>query len=279
MIKIYQVNDINPELLEPQLLSFKKYMQEDFEFIVFNNEELSNDPELSKEVSNVCNDLGIQVIAAPRDSAIEAVWMSGEGTISQRQIFSEAGRFNKGKGGDMFNYTLQWAWEKAITKERGPIAFIHTDVFLMEPIKLTDYLREQPLCSSFKSSDNISHIWEALLLADIPKLPSPETMLWFPGFVEGEWFDTGGPTYHWLKAHPEVKYLRLGETNIADDPALDFHPSRYQFFELPDGKKVFHYLSGSKWFTDMYSYQNFSVEKSNEYHEKKLAFARKVIGV
>ena len=67
--------------------------------------------------------------------------------------------------------------------------------------------------------------------------------------------------------------------HVPDDPNVDFHPLRYTFFEMPDGKKVFHYQSGSRWFTDMPTYKNFSAEKSDDYHAKKLAFARRVIGL
>ena len=83
----------------------------------------------------------------------------------------------------MFNYSLQWAWEKVITKEQGPICFCHSDIFLMEPINLSNYLLDKPLC--FLPLSELSYIWEAMLLADIPKLPLPETMLWFPGVVKG----------------------------------------------------------------------------------------------
>ena len=277
MIKIFQVNDINPDLLETQLASFKKYMQEDFEFVVFNSERLSHDLGKAQGVTKACQSLGITVVEVLRDPAIENVWLRGEGAVSQRPLFSEEGRYTKGLGGDMFNYSLQWAWEKVITKEQGPICFCHSDIFLMEPINLSNYLLDKPLC--FLPLSELSYIWEAMLLADIPKLPLPETMLWFPGVVEGKWHDTGGPTYHWLQAHPEVPYTYIGEVHVPDDPNVDFHPSRYTFFEMPDGKKVFHYQSGSRWFTDMPTYKNFSAEKSDDYHAKKLAFARRVIGL
>ena len=87
MIKIFQVNDINPDLLETQLASFKKYMQEDFEFVVFNSERLSHDLGKAQGVTKACQSLGITVVEVLRDPAIENVWLRGEGAVSQRPLF------------------------------------------------------------------------------------------------------------------------------------------------------------------------------------------------
>ena len=273
MIKIFQINDVNPELLELQVASFKKYLQEDFELTVFSSEAFTHDPKKAKKVREVCRSLSIQVIDVQRDSVIEAAFKKSLNTSA----FGEDDRYAGGLCGHGFNFALQWAWEKVISKEQGLICLLHADVLLMEPIKFTDYLREQPLC--FKPIGSIAHMWDALVLADMSKLPDPEAIVWLPSTVEGEWRDTGGPTYYWLKAHPEVKRLLLSDTHISDDSATDFHPSRYSFFNLPDGKRVFHYHSGSRWYTNMSAYLNLSIEKSNEYHERKLAFTRKVIGI
>jgi hypothetical protein len=284
MIKIFQVNDINPDLLPLQVASFRKYMREDFEFIVLGSEVLSNNPEKAAEVSKVCRSLSIQTLEVPRDPAIEAAWQRGANP-GEFLFHPKTGRFVTGKGGAAFNYMLQWAWERVLTKEPGPVCFIHTDVFLMESIKLTDYLREYSLCCVLHREKNTNHpedklcfMWEALLLAKCPELPNPETTVWFPSRVEGTWLDTGGPTHYYLKAHPEIRLLEIPTSGCFDDPEVDFHPARYQFFHLGD-KRIFHYQSGSKWCTDMKGYWGFSKEKSDEYHAKKLAWTRNLIGL
>ena len=288
MIKIFQVNDMNPELLPTQLESFKKYLQEDFEFVVVNGGMLSKDQSLSTEVTNVCRRLGIRVINIQRDSEIEALWAR---TINPgEQLFGSHGRFIQGKGGHPFNYLMQWAWQHVVTKEKGQIAFVHTDVFLIEPIKFSDYLVEQPLCFVGRSEPNtdtpeaerLFHMWEPLLFADVSKVPDPETINWFPARVHGTWMDTGAQTYFYLKQHPDLKYLNIAFVDHEDDPSTDFHPARYQFF-YPEAngvsKKVLHYQSGSKWCTDMPNYWGFTKEQSDTYHARKLTWARKMIGL
>jgi hypothetical protein len=188
---------------------------------------------------------------------------------------------------------LQWIWERVICKEVEPICLIHSDVFLIEPIRLTDYLKEYELCSVLNNwVPDLTGLWEPFLLANPSKLPEPETLIWWPSRVEDQWTDTGGRTHYYLKAHPEVKLLSIDQRGYDDDINLDFHPARYQLFN-PGNKgnadwwknghtstpSVLHYQSGSKWCTDMESSWNFSKEKSDEYHAKKRDWARKLIGL
>jgi hypothetical protein len=274
MIKIYQINDSNPEFIELQLFSFKKHLQEDFEFIIFNNEAFAKVQKKSKEVTDLCRSLSIRIIEPQKDQIIEAAYVK-----NREPVFNISGRYTRSDVG--FNYALQWAWEKVISKEQGPICFLHSDVFLMEPVKLTDYLQEYTLCFYTRNAEDgtIPQIWEAFFLANMSKMPNPETIVWFPSFVEGQWTDTGGPTYYWLRDHPDTKRFSIPTVvDLFDDLDLDFHPSRYQIFGLPDGKKVLHYFSGSRWCTDWPHYWNFSKEKSEDYHAKKLAWARKMVG-
>lgn len=285
MIKIFSYNGVNPEFIEVQLASFKKHLQEDFEFIVLNDSDLDADLEKPKEVSQICNSLSIPIIEVQRNTAIEALWMRNAIVDKPgEKLFDENGRFFKGVS-NAPNYMLQWEWEQVVSKESGPVCLVHSDVFLIESIVLTDYLKEHsmattvPLWLMLAQLGDFTCLSDAFFLADIPKLPSPETMAWFPATVEGHWTDTGGPTYYWLKAHPEINPLTIGSTEFEDDPCLDFHPAHCEFFNLPDGKKVFHYLSGSRWLSDLPGYWNLSKEQSDAYHAGKLAWTRKLIGL
>ena len=44
MIKIYTYSHNRPDFIEPQYNSLKKHIQDDFEFIVFNNERAGSNP-------------------------------------------------------------------------------------------------------------------------------------------------------------------------------------------------------------------------------------------
>ncbi len=287
MLKIYTLNDSSPELLETQVASFRKYLMEDFEFIVVNSESMSEQPTKAKEITRISRELSVKTLEVVKDEEIVNLW---QGTVNQgEKLLDRDGRYVRGKGGDACNYMLQWLWNKVVCLEQGPICIVHSDLFLVAPVKLTDYLKDYHICSVLNSQPNTNHpddgplvfLWETLFLVKPSEIPNPETMVWFPSRVEGSWCDTGGPTHYYLKAHPEVRLLAIEATFHFDDPNVDFHPSRYQFFYFDDKKIALHYQSGSRWCTDLNKdgCWNFSQEKANEYHVKKLAWARKIIGL
>ena len=288
MIKIFTVNSTCPQFVELQLTSFKKNLQEDFEYVVFNGEALNMDPEIGKEVSKICRSLSVRVVEIQRDQDLEARWSK----ISWgSKLFNDKGRFKEDANvsSSCADYMQYWAWEKVISKEQGSILFTHSDMFLTEPIKLTDYLKEYPLCFVPRIGyplpgvklDPIIHMGEDFVLADISRLPSPETMNWFPALetVEGRVTIFGGCTYYWLHAHPEIKWLEIPvvDSNF-DDPTVNFHPARYQFLKLGD-KRILHYLSGSQvpCRKTATGHEHVSIQEANEYHKKKMAWARQVI--
>ncbi len=287
MIKVFVLNDSSPELLETQVASFRKYLLDDFEFIVVNSESLSEQPEKAKEITRICQSLGVKTIEVVKNDEIASIWQRGASV--GEMLFDKRGRYCRGKGGDACNYMLQWLWNEVICKEQGPVCIVHSDLFLVAPVKLTDYLKDYHICSVLNTQPNTNHpedgplvfLWETLFLVRPAEIPNPETMVWFPSRVEGSWCDTGGPTHYYIKAHPEVKILSIELTWCFDDPNVDFHPARYQFFYLGDKKTALHYQSGSRWCTDLNKdgCWNFSQEKADAYHVKKLAWARKVIGL
>jgi hypothetical protein len=271
-------------------MSFKKHLKEDFTITVCNSESMARDPRKCKEVNEVCRSLGIEVVNAERDRDIEE-YRNCNFTYGSPEPFFTDGRFHT--PGNAGNYLMQWSWEKIASKADGLICYCHSDVFLIEPIKFSDYLKDYQIASVMpgKSANDrhpeIKYLWEPLLLADIPKLLNPETMVWWPSRVEDEWLDTGGRTYYYLKAHPEVKVLELGQSSgingdVLDDDDLnsdaDFHPTRYRFIHFPD-KRVFHYLSGTRWCTDSEHGWNWGKDKADEYHRRKLNWTKKLIGL
>jgi hypothetical protein len=287
-MKVFTINDSSPEFVELQVLSFRKHMEEDFEFILLNGgEKLGTQPDKAAEVTRICNDLGVQVIDIQRDKAIEEERYANFSNGNDDRLFTREGRYVTGVGGHACNYMLQWAWQHVIARERGPICFMHSDIFLVEPITLSDYLKRYDICSVLNSQPStnvpgttLTFLWEAFLLANPHRLPEPERIRWWPSRIEGSWMDTGAPTHQYMKNHPELKIMPIGQTAVFDDPARSFHPTRYQFFHFGE-KRVFHYQSGSKWCTDLSldGCWSFSKEKSDEYHARKLEWTRELIGL
>jgi hypothetical protein len=296
MIKIFVNNDISPEFIEPQLASFQKYLKEDFEYTICGGETVARKPDKAREVTEVCRTLGVPIIEIKRNETVMSHCNEFGGrprSGQDEQIFTIDRRY---QNNIQASYATQWTWEEVISKQQGLVCYLHSDVFLMEPIKISDYLKKYDLCSVIirkvqTDGDNVvhaplmhlHHLWETLMFLNMSRLPEPETLNWWGGRIEGTWMPDGGGTYFYLKAHPELNILEIEPSGYDDDPATDFHPSRYQFLLLKDPeigeKKIFHYMAGCRWATDQWQSGGVLNETSDEYHAKKLAWTRKLIGL
>lgn len=266
MIKIYTFVSNRPDFINLQAYSFRKNLKEDWEFTVFNNAKLSGDSYYD-EINTQCKASGATVIDIPRDSALLDKCQGFETSI---QILNPNGIYSIANVAHA--YALCWAWKNVISKEKGPIAMIDSDVFLIQPIKLTDTLYPHQLCNisdgraRHGGGPPILYMWPTFVLADMAKLPEPETMNWWCGQIEGVPVDVGGQTHHYLQAHPELDVLNLRKVHFSeDDPTVTVRPANYDEFYLGDST-VLHYRSGSNW-----------NRKDNEYHRRKTEWLKKRI--
>ena len=105
---------------------------------------------------------------------------------------------------------------------------------------------------------------DALVLADMSRLPDANEINWWGSLVNGIATDIGGQTFFYLKNHPDLKVTHITPGYCQDDPTLDFHPSEYEVFSINDKPVALHYFRGSNW--------NY---RPDEYHEKKTAWLKR----
>lgn len=259
MLKIYTFLSNRPDLLALQYHSFEKHLKEPFEFIVVNNAvEFPNAQNIEKE----CRRLGLQSISVQVNKKLIAHCESlGDGPVFTGP--DSTGNYKNTNTG--CGYSVAWAWENAISKQSGPICIIHHDMFLIRDVKLTDYLKDQSLAFVPQNKPGVPlHMWEGFVLADISKLPEPEKIDWWCGYINEVHVDVGGQSHHWFVAHPEVKYFSINPDHTEDTPDVDFHPSRFEYMTFNGEPIVLHYRAASNW-----------MNMSEEYHERKLVWLKR----
>jgi hypothetical protein len=177
-------------------------------------------------------------------------------------------------------YALCWAWDKYISTETGPIAILDSDVFLIEPINLTEILNGHHICyvqdgKPHQDGRVFHYMWPTFSLMNMDRLPEPSTLCWWCGRIEDVPVDVAGQTYHYFQTHPELdtyiiprKYSHWLEADgITCPEPCNFTPTDYDEFYL-EGKTVLHYRSGSNW-----------NGKSPEYHAIKTAWLKRRMGI
>lgn len=252
-------------MIELQAASFKKYLQEDFEFTVFNNAHIDQhrDNQEFVSINSAATLARADIVNVERDVEVFKECQAQEDGF----IFDQNGRY--ANANVACAYPLCWAWRNKMHRVKDNILFLHSDVFLVEPIKLTDLLKDNPFAFIAQSRPNgVKYMWDAFFLADLRRLPEPRSVDWYCGKVNGSNVDVGGQTHRYLSAHPELKPLELRSDYISEDPSVSFQPPDYEFFYSGDKRIALHYRSASNW-----------NHRSLEYHERKTAWLKKVVGL
>jgi len=269
-MKVFTIAANRHDLIPLQVQSFRKYLREDFEFVVFNNANFDVSRDLYEEINQQGRKENVAVVPVEKDKAL--VDYCQQNASWTNKAFNEDGSYAHVNTAD--SYALSWAWKHFISDEQGPICLIHSDVFLARPVCLTGYLNNHVgyfmngLPEGLDSTGYVDHIWNALFLVDIPRLPNPKTLNWWWGEIDGAAVPTGGQTHHYLKENPDLDLARIRNMSVKDDPSCDFHPSDYEMFFIENEPTFLHYFAGSGW-----------NGRSKEYHDKKTKWLKEKLGI
>jgi hypothetical protein len=259
MIKIFAFGSNRSDFIGLQMRSFQRHLQEEFELTVFNNAQFDTTGGADYSgLHKAAQEAGARMIDIVKTPGLVKRCQDIELSCS---IFNHAGLYSNANVAHA--YALCWAWENVISRELGPIAILDSDVFLIQPLKLTDALnphvmRNVPDGKPHEDGRTFRYMWPTFCLADMFRLPNPETLNWWCGRIEGVPVDVGGQTYHYFQAHPNLDVAPIGRKH--------FQAEDYDEFYL-DGKTILHYRSGSNW-----------NHQSREYHRKKTEWLKGRIG-
>ena len=270
MIRIYTFSTNRPDFIGLQLESFRKNLREDFEYIVFNNarHDITGGADYDG-IHRMGKELGVRVIDIERDTDLVARCQAIE---PGGPVLAPSGQYANANVAHA--YALRWAWDNYISKETGPIAIFDSDVFLIQPVKLTDALQDHVMAniSDGKPRPNepdrpILYMWPTFMLADMGKLPDKETLNWWCGRIDGVPVDVGGQTYHYFQSHLDLPILNVRRLNAyyLDSSSCPVNPPNYDEFYLGDAI-ILHYRSGSDW-----------DHRGPDYHHKKTEWLKKRI--
>ena len=139
MINVFTFGSNRVDFIGLQMHSLRKHLKEDFELVVFNNAQFdSTGGADSYGIHQAGKEAGATVIDVQKDPGLVARCQEIELSCD---IFNHQGLYTNANVAHA--YALCWAWNNYISKERGPVAIFDSDVFLIEPIKLTDSLTHQ----------------------------------------------------------------------------------------------------------------------------------------
>jgi hypothetical protein len=250
LIFTYSYN--RPDFIEIQYKTFKKFLKDDFDFVVCN--DASNIEDRNK-IKKMCAALNIPVIPIPP-------------AIHKRPYLQ---RF---PGDDWNNPSVrncnvvQYSLDKLGFQHKGIVALFDSDMFLVRDFSIKEYLKGYHLAAFGTERAHVNYLWIGLVFLDMGKMPNPTTINFNCGPIDGQNVDAGGFSHYYLKNNPTAKVRYMNRTG--SNPALSAQKllsegyDKYQIALIHTGvddlqffhdAHFLHYTAGSNW-----------NKKSNEYH-------------
>ena len=251
LIMTYSFN--RPDFIEIQDKTFKKFLKDDYTFVVFND---ATQEEVSNQIIETCNRLNLPCIQIP-------------------QSIHNAPYLERWPGED-YNHpsvrcsnVVQFSLDTLGFDHDGIVMSIDSDMFLVKNFCVQEFLDGFDIAGVLQSRQHIEYFWIGLLLFNMQTLPDKKTINVNCGKVDGIGVDPGGQTYHYFKNHPkamrnpiDIQFYPsdfiLSETTHENVKFLFSHDCNN--FEFLLKNSFIHYRGGSNW-----NYE------SKEYHEKKTA--------
>lgn len=202
----------HPEYITLQDLSFKKYLQDAYEFIVFND---AIDEKTIKEIDATCATLNIQSIRVPQENR-------PIGTVVSWASY---------RHGQTLNYIM----ESIAATRKNIVAIIDSDMFLIKKFSIVDYLKGYDIAGLGRGPDNdkMAYMWPGLLFFRMQALPNKNQMNFMP--EDNLHFDTGGSLCHYFQANPSIKIKLFSHGRLKlnkDLTPFDLHSSPCRGYSL-----------------------------------------------
>lgn len=277
--KIYTFSHNRPDLIRLQYESIKKYVKDDFEFIVFNNEKPGSEggynSDRISQINFECQKLNLQCIDIKFDDSLR---------VLNNQLMFNNNQYTNGVAACA--YSLSWAWKNIISKDSGISVIIDSDMFLCKDVSFTSLMDGYNFahCPSYRNNFSIMYPWNGIVIADTKNMPCPETMTWGPGIVNGVATDVGGELHHYREKYKtELKELYIDMWGVLVDTSdmeevcvngcaqyfVDFKQRRIRATDpqalMPPNKKTFPHQSERE---DYWSYFNSNFIKIKEIANK-----------
>jgi len=171
-----------------------------FEYVVFDNSR-SSQPEITQLIKEMCKKLGLKYIRLPESLD------KGNPSLSHAAV-------------------VQWIIREYASKHNGRVWFLDIDMFLLrdwvweEIMPETKYdimtiWQRRPLKNA--AHQYAYYIWpNFFVFSNIQTIPDLFKMGWGTVTINGQGLDSGGETYFWLQAHPNVRVKSMSQVYSGD---------------------------------------------------------------
>ncbi|MBI5274768.1 MAG: hypothetical protein HY860_06940 [Chlamydiales bacterium] len=190
-----------PFFIELQAKTFRKFIKDDYEFVVFNDAKTR---ELEQEIYQLCKKYQIRCIRISPE-------------IHNRPYLFRL------KGED-YNHpcvrcanVVQYSLDILGFDYPGKVVIIDSDMFLTKPFSFVEYMNGYDLVAVPQSRDNgVKYIWNGIIMFNMPTLPNRKMMNFNCGRIDDAPVDAGGYTHYYLSKYADIiKIKEIGPAHFS----------------------------------------------------------------
>jgi hypothetical protein len=241
-----------PDFIEIQYKTFKKFLKDDYEFVVFND---ARDHNMEQQIINMCKRLGIRCVRIPQE-------------IHERPYLKRWPEESKHAPAVRNCNVVMYSLNEVGFKHDGIVALFDSDLFLVRDFSISEYTKGYDLAGLPQPRNDISYIWIGLAFLDMRTMPNKTTIDFNCGRVGNQPVDAGGQTYYYLKNNPQLRVNFFANNFIQ---GFHFIYGQTCTVNLDDNAVFFHYYAGTNWTNYAATYHNNKTALVNKFIDQLLS--------
>lgn len=198
----------HPELVELQYKSLKKFLKDDYRFVVFND---ANDQSFSNLIENECKRFNIEHYKVPQEihQSPHPEWVNIDSAIQCAPLnISAAYRHSQ---------ALRYAFEKFDYYRNGIITVIDNDCFLINNFSIKEFMEDTAISAIAFDHGKLSYALSPIIaFFNMKKIVYPESMILEAGFLAYTYKDPFFMLEYYLYSHPEVAFKLMRHIRLLD---------------------------------------------------------------
>lgn len=209
-VKILTFHFNRPDFIEYQYKTFKKFLMEDHELIVFND---AREPGMEEEIRLACEKYQIPCIRYEQhlhetDPLNEyLIELLNDPTLIHSHIHLDRNRIFE-QASVRHCHVIQYAMDHFGYDHNDILVIADGDVFPIRPIKLRELMKYTPMIGISRriSAENLQYMWVPFIACDMQKLPNKRELQFHIDKIGGYIHDTGAHSYYYMKNHPSIAF-------------------------------------------------------------------------
>jgi len=247
-----------PDFIEIQAKTFKTFMQDPYEFMVFDD---APDTTTSKAIKVMCKKLSIRYKRIPQEvhdgNNKKEI---GNFVRAGIPVYIDGNRNNVScRASDSLNYLMQTVG----FKHPGIVCLVDSDLFLTKNFSIASFMNNHhyDLYGCAQQRDHVFYLWTGLIFFNNATLPNKHTLLLDCAKIDGIGVDTGGLLHCYLQEHKWLNVGSYSNTHIDDLPRdvnelytrgynqqeISFIMSCPSRMEFHIENNFLHYCAGGNW--------------------------------